>query len=288
MTDLMRALRYPWQDEGWLGLMLPLALLQLFPIVGQIILVGYGQAVARATYSQQSSLPRLQLRQALVDGLRLTAVGLVYFLPVILMVLLVLIPSDPTETETAVGAMGLILPLVMVVYMPLSGAIGKRRPALKPILSVLSAILGLVFALFIILRLRELFITALQGGLQLSALQPNATNMPLLLVAALLLAFVTVALLVSGVQFAVMGGGLLNPNATLQLMVAKRSLTGRLVGSVWLFIAGTIVLAMIGSLFLLLPGLLLLVAGSVSIWFLAAQYAMRIGIAPSLAYTQQG
>jgi hypothetical protein len=172
--------------------------------------------------------------------------------------------------------------------MPLSGAIGKRRPALKPILSVLSAILGLVFALFIILRLRELFIKALQGGLQLSALQPNATNKPLLLVAALLLAFVTVALLVSGVQFAVMGGGLLNPNATLQLMVAKRSLTGRLVGSVWLFIVGTIVLAMIGSLFLLLPGLLLLVAGSVSIWFLAAQYAMRIGIAPSLAYTQQG
>ncbi|MAU01932.1 MAG: hypothetical protein CL608_32750 [Anaerolineaceae bacterium] len=283
MTDLMRALRYPWQDEGWLGYMLPLALLQLFPIVGQIILVGYGQAVARATYSQQGSLPRLQLRQAFVDGLRLVAVGLVYFLPVILMVLLVLSSSDPAKTETAVGAVGLILPLIMVVYMPLSSAIGKRHPALKPILSVLSTIVGIVFALFIILRLRELFITTLRGGLQLSALQPNATNMPLLLVAALLLAFVTVALLVSGVQFAVTGGGLLNPNATLQLMVAKRSLTGRFVGIVWLLIAGTLTVAMIGSLFLLLPGLLLLVSGSVSIWFLAAQYAMKIGVGPLLA-----
>ena len=44
MTKLIRpltqALRYPWQSQGWLYRMLPLALLQLIPIVGQIILAG--------------------------------------------------------------------------------------------------------------------------------------------------------------------------------------------------------------------------------------------------------
>jgi hypothetical protein len=125
--------------------------------------------------------------------------------------------------------------------------------------------------------------TTLRGGFQFSTLSLNAANVPLLLVAALLSAFVVVALLVSGVQFAVTGGGLLNPNATLQLMVAKRSLTGRFVGTVWLLIAGTITLALLGSLFLLVPGLLLIVGGSVSVWFLAAQYAMEIGIGSALA-----
>ena len=52
MTELARlltqALRYPWQGKGWFYRMLPLALLQLIPILGQIILAGYGQAIARA------------------------------------------------------------------------------------------------------------------------------------------------------------------------------------------------------------------------------------------------
>jgi hypothetical protein len=198
-------MRYPWQDESWFGRLLPLALLQLIPVVGQLIFIGYGQAVARATYSQQSNLPRLQLRRSFVDGLRLAAVGLVYFLPVILMVVLVLSPSDTAESETAVGAAGLILPLIMVVYMPLSSAIGKRRPALKPVLSAISAIGGVAFALFLVMHLGNLF-TTLRGGFQLSTLSHNAANVPLLLI-----------------------------------------------------------------------------AGSVSIWFLAAQYAMEIGIGSALA-----
>lgn len=277
MNDLMRALRFPWRDAGWFGRLLPLALLQLIPIIGQLILLGYGQAVARATLGQQTGLPKLQLSRSLLDGLRLAAVGFIYFLPVFLMVVLVLSLNGTSETETSGSVVGLLLPFMMLVFMPIIGAIGKQHPALKPIISAVSALIGVVFAVFIISRLWNL-LTTLRDGFQFSAIQLDATKMPLLLVAALLMAFVVVALLVSGVQFAVTGGGLLNPNATLRLMATERSLTVRFAGTVWLFIAGTVVATMIGTLLLVLPGLLLWVAGSVAIWSLAAQYARKIGI----------
>ena len=71
VRPLTQALRYPWQGKGWFYRMLPLALLQFVPVIGQIILVGYGQAIARAIYWQQWDLPKLHLRRSLIDGLRL-------------------------------------------------------------------------------------------------------------------------------------------------------------------------------------------------------------------------
>lgn len=102
MTTLSQALRYPWQ--GGLARLLPLVFLQLIPVIGQIILVGYGQAIAHTIYNQQDDLPQLQLGQAFLDGLRLVAVGTVYCLPVFLMVLMAVGVGSLPEGQTAVSA----------------------------------------------------------------------------------------------------------------------------------------------------------------------------------------
>ena len=282
MTDLMRALRYPWRGKGWLGRMLPLALLQFIPFVGQILLVGYGQAVVRATYRQQRGLPRLQLRRSFVDGLRLVFVGIVYCFPAILMVLLALSTSDTPDPETAGGVPSIVYPIIMLTYFRISGEMIKRRPALKSILSLINQIVGAIFVVFLVLRLRDLF-SMLRGGLQFSAIQLDGTGMMTLLVASLLMAVISVALLVSGVRFTVTGSGLLKPSTTLQLMVKNRRLSIRFILTVWLLAAGTLMATMVGAVFMLVPGFLLMVAGNISIWFLATQYASRIGIEPKSA-----
>ncbi|MGB7414250.1 MAG: DUF4013 domain-containing protein [Thermosynechococcaceae cyanobacterium] len=163
ITDLMRALRYPWRGEGWFWQMLPLALLQLVPLIGQIILVGYGQAVVRAIYRQQHDLPRLHLRRSLVDGLRLTGVGFVYGLPVILMVLLAFSTSDTSEAKASGGIPAIVYPAIMLIYLRISSEIIKRRPALKSIFSLINRIISAIFGMYIILRLYDLLVT-LQGG----------------------------------------------------------------------------------------------------------------------------
>ncbi|MGF1603180.1 MAG: DUF4013 domain-containing protein [Thermosynechococcaceae cyanobacterium] len=280
MTDWTRALRYPWQGEGWFWRMLPLALLQLAPLVGQVILVGYGQAVVRATYRQQRDLPRLHLRRSLVDGLRLTSVGVVYCLPAILMVLLVFSTSDTPATQTSGGVPAIVYPAIMLVYLRISSEIVKRRPALQSIFSLINRIVSALFVMYIIMRLYALFVT-LRKGVQFSTIQLDGPVLMTLLIASLLFAIIIVALLVSGVRFTITGTGLLKPHTTLQLMAANLNLTARFMVTVWLLVAGIVIAAAIGMVFLLVPGLLLIVAGNISIWFLTTQYATQIGIRSS-------
>ncbi|MEM1251627.1 MAG: DUF4013 domain-containing protein [Cyanobacteria bacterium P01_H01_bin.21] len=268
MTDLIRALRYPWQGRR----LLPLALWQLIPIVGQIILVGYGQAIVRTIYRQQSGLPKFKLRQSLIDGLRLVAVGLIYCFPIILMVLLTFSTSDAAETTGGISP--IFFTVVMLIYLRIRGEIIKRQPALTSVVSIVNRVLTAVFVVFIMVRLYGLF-TSLRTGLQFSAIQTGG-NLTMLFVALLLLAVVVVALLVSGARFAVLGSSLLKPTTTLQLMAVNRGLSLRLIVTVWLLAAGTLLATVVGAVFMLLPGLLLLAAGNASIWFLVAQYVIKI------------
>ena len=268
MTELIRALRYPWQGRR----LLPLALWQLIPIVGQIILVGYGQAIVCAIYRQQSDLPRLRLRQSLVDGLRLVAVGFVYCFPIILMVLLTFSTRDAAETTGGISP--IFLTAVMLIYLRTSGELVKRQPTLKSVISIVNRALTAVFIVFVMVRLYGLF-TSLRTGLQFSAIQ-TGDNLTMLFVALLLLAVVVVALLVSGARFVVSGSSLLKPTTTLQLMAVHRGLSLRLIVTVWLLAVGTLLATVVGAVFMLLPGLLLLTAGNASIWYLVAQYVIQI------------
>lgn len=281
MTELARlltqALRYPWQGKGWFYRMLPLALLQLIPILGQIILAGYGQAIARAICQQQRDLPRLHLHRSLVDGLQLVAVGIVYCLPVVLTVLLVLSGDSTSETETPGRVPGIVYPIALLVYSRISSEVVKRRPALKSVVSFVNRVFSILAFLFIIWRLSSLF-TTLRDGLHFSSIELTSMDLVVLLAAAMLLSIIVAALLISGVQFAITGRGLLHARATLKRMIVNRGLTVRFTLTTWLLIAGTAMTAVISALFLLVPGLLLIIAGNAAIWFLATQYAMRIGI----------
>ncbi|MEM9002366.1 MAG: DUF4013 domain-containing protein [Cyanobacteria bacterium P01_F01_bin.86] len=274
---LTQALRYPWQGKDWLYRMLPLALLQLIPILGQIVLAGYGQAIVRAIYQQQRDLPRLYLRRSLVDGLQLVAVGIIYCLPVILTVLLVFGGNSTPTTENSGGIPGIVYPITLLVYRRISSEIVKRRPALKSVVSFVNRVFSILVFLFIFLRLRSLFAT-LGEGLQFSEIALTRMDWVVLLAASLLLTIIVAALLTSGVQFAITGRGLLNARATLKQMVANRGLTVRFTLTTWLLIVGTSIAAVMSAPFLLVPGLLLIIAGNAAIWFLATQYAIRIGM----------
>ena len=60
-------------------------------------------------------------------------------------------------------------------------------------------------------------------------------------------------------------------------MTANRSSSVRLVMTVWLLAIGTFTAMIVGAIFLLIPGLLCMVAGNASIWFLTAQYVINTG-----------
>ncbi|MEO0771034.1 MAG: DUF4013 domain-containing protein [Cyanobacteria bacterium J06649_4] len=276
MTGLTRALRYPWRGKGWFWQMLPLACWQLVPVIGQIMLIGYGLAVVRAAYRQQSGLPTLQPQQSFIDGLRLVTVGFVYCFPVILMVLLTFSTVNNAEAQATGGIPPMALTAVMFVYLRISGEIIKRQPAFKPTLSIINKVITAAFVAFVLVRLYGLF-TTLRGGLQFSGLQISGGDRMMLLLATLLFAVIVVALLVSGTLFAVAGHSLLKPTTALQLMAANRSLSIRLVVAIWVLIVGTLTATVVGTLFLVVPGLFLMVAGNASIWFLTTHYVIQTG-----------
>jgi len=276
MTGLTRALRYPWRAQGWFWQMLPLACWQLVPVIGQIMLMGYGLAVVRSVYRQQISLPKLQPQQSLIDGLRLVTVGLVYCFPIILMVLLTFSGSNNADTQAAGGIPPMALTAVMFVYLRISGEMIKRQPALKPTLSTINKIITAAFVVFVLVRLYGLF-TTLREGLQFSGMQISNGDRLMLLLATLLSTVIIVALLVSGALFAVAGHSLLKPTTALQLMAANRSLSIRLVVAIWVLIVGTLAATVVGTLFFLVPALFLMVAGNASIWFLTTHYVIQTG-----------
>lgn len=60
-------------------------------------------------------------------------------------------------------------------------------------------------------------------------------------------------------------------------MIENRRLSIRLIVTVWLVTIGTCIATAVGAMLLLIPGLLLMVAGNASMWFLTAQYAIATG-----------
>ena len=191
--------------------------------------------------------------------------------------LLVLSGDSTSETETPGRVPGIVYPIALLVYSRISSEVVKRRPALKSVVSFVNRVFSILVFLFIIWRLSSLF-TMLRDGLHFSSIELTSMDLVVLLAAAMLLSIIVAALLISGVQFAITGRGLLHARATLKRMIVNRGLTVRFTLTTWLLIAGTAMTAVISALFLLVPGLLLIIAGNAAIWFLATQYAMRIGI----------
>lgn len=72
--------------EGWFRQLLPLMLVQLVPLVGQVLLLGYGLSLSRALQAEQTTLPPLRWWQMLRQGSLLAITGLVYLAPIMALI----------------------------------------------------------------------------------------------------------------------------------------------------------------------------------------------------------
>jgi len=111
--DLGLALRFVFDDEDWLRKVLINGLIGLIPVVGQIYLVGWCLEVARqVALDQYTVLPEMDFGLYLRRGFQIFVAGLVYSLPVWILVLpMVLIPilgaTMTIDEDTLAAFMGI-------------------------------------------------------------------------------------------------------------------------------------------------------------------------------------
>lgn len=113
--DISRALAYITDDEDWLQKLLIGGLLSLIPIVGQIWALGYVTLVLKNIIEgRESPLPELieDFGDKLIQGLLVTVITIVYFLPLILIAAIVGttigIVASASDAEVA-GALAAIM-----------------------------------------------------------------------------------------------------------------------------------------------------------------------------------
>lgn len=133
--DFTKAFTVPFQDPDWLSKTLIGGLFSLLGllIVGHFFVVGYLAQLARnVAAGMERPLPRWDdLGSYFVEGLKLVLVGVVYSLPLILLVFAVAIPAGILESQgagTASDMLGgvllcLMFPLLIVVMVVLPAAL---------------------------------------------------------------------------------------------------------------------------------------------------------------------
>ncbi|HMN12554.1 MAG TPA: DUF4013 domain-containing protein [Bellilinea sp.] len=101
--DLGKAFSFPFDDQDWFRKIGIVSLLQLIPIFGQLILTGWTlQTSKNVIDGVEKPLPDMDLGRDIITGLKAFVVGIVYFLPVILLGILLAIgyiPLYSVETE---------------------------------------------------------------------------------------------------------------------------------------------------------------------------------------------
>ncbi len=296
---LVQALQYPLRGKGSLRRILILALLQLLPIVGQLILYGYGFDVARAVYAGQADLPPIRWRVAPGNGLRFFLAGLGYLLPILITI--------GIEWATIVGAssigsskgsssnLAVIISLLVAICVPgfafLIRAVVVKQPASsKPHLSRLSrsgfsafmsGLLPIIVMVLVTLGLNTLVsLSGLKTG------HPNGLSILVFALLALSIFLIVIVLYMGCVHYARESKGLLAPMANAKLLLKNRALTGMLFLNVILLAVITVLTTIIGLVLLIVPGLCAFVICSLAMWYLFAQYSMHTEAqAPALVVT---
>lgn len=78
-----KAFTYPFEDPEWLRKLGIAALISLIPIVGQIFLIGWMLDLTRRVVTRDATpLPEIDFGKQLIDGLKGMVVGLVYTIPI--------------------------------------------------------------------------------------------------------------------------------------------------------------------------------------------------------------
>ncbi|GCE31923.1 hypothetical protein KDA_74070 [Dictyobacter alpinus] len=275
-----QALRYPFQGTGWTRRLLALTLLQLIPVIGQLMLLGYRLEIVRAVYAGEANLPPIRWQQALGNGLRMIMAGLLYCLPIIITGAIIGMSTIGLRVDTgSMGTLSIILsigiPLIAIVgsllmssrKQPQTGAALKQPP--KP---------GSIFAKIVPLFVMILAIFVLQAVVSdANFSRPNAAAIALYVILTLLISVIGLGL--GGVRQAIMQRGLFSPTTSITLLLQHRSTTSILILNLFLLGVITLLVSCLGLVLLVLPGLFTIVVCSLAMGYLFARYGMQIGIA---------
>ncbi len=134
--DLARAFTYVFEDKDWLTKILVAGLIMLIPIIGQMIVVGWGLEVTRRVIQgEEPVLPDWSdFGGHVMRGLKALVVGLVYGLPLIILGICNgalgalsnpdLVGYDTAQTMAAVvAAVGLLVGCINLIYSLFLGVV---------------------------------------------------------------------------------------------------------------------------------------------------------------------
>lgn len=259
------ALRYLLQGAVWGERLLLLTLLQLLPIVGQIILIGYGMEVARAVAAGQRDLPPVRVLAAASDGLRLLLAGLVYAAPVALIIPTLLSIGFTRPGEASLSGDFIFILVSLVLAMGIAPVLQRLPAKHKALKSVIMAAIGAVPLLMVVTMIGTL--ASNPAMLDVRDAQLNGIGVVLLIILALLAFLVVIALHISGLRLALHGKGLLDPTGSLRMLAANRAETGKLLLNflVVLVLGGAVTIL---GLPFVLPAAFTLVVTTVALWYI--------------------
>lgn len=264
---LPHALRYLLQGAVWGRRLLMLTLLQLLPIVGQIILIGYGMEVARSVAAGHRNLPPLRALRAAGDGLRLLLTGLVYAAPITLVIptLLSIGFTRPGEATNSADFFFIFISLALAMGI---GPVLQRLPAkYKALKSIMMAAIGVIPLLMVITMIATL--VSNPAMLDVRDAQVNGIGVMLLVLLTLLTFVVVIALHISGLRYALQGKGLLDPTGSLRMLVTNRAETGRLLVNLLVLLVVGGAVTVLGLPFVL-PAAFTLVVTTLAVWYILA------------------
>lgn len=131
--DFGRSFSFVFEDSDWFKKIAIMALVTLIPIIGQLVLIGWGaEIIRRVVRGADTPIPELDFGAQLADGFKLFVVSLVYSLPIIAVSLVVGIISGVAgsvlDSDTAniiisissicLGLVNFILGILMAFIIP--------------------------------------------------------------------------------------------------------------------------------------------------------------------------
>ena len=286
---LYKALQYPFQEKGWFRRILILTLVQLLPIVGQLILLGYGMDIVRALYAGQIGLPPIRWLPALGDGFRFLVTGFVYLLPILMtsaLVVAVAVGTNKVGSSSSLGNLG-VLGILLAVGLPLllfllrtvffrrtdSPSVQQAPARENGFRTVLNGLLPVFVTI-----LATVIMSTLVSHSGIETGKPNGLSVLLFVVLALLLFLIGIVLYIGGVRYATENKGLLAPMTNAKLLLRSRTLTGMLFLHILLLYVVALIVTTVGLVLFILPGLFAFVICSLALWYMFADYAIRVGI----------
>lgn len=272
---LIQALRYPFGGRGWLRRLLMLALVQLIPVFGQLILIGYGLTVARAVHMSQTGLPPIHWFKALTDGAKLVIVGLLYGAPALAILPLILTAGTNTPgggPSMDIGQLVVTLGLTLTI----TAVVGRLRIENKKVKRLVSTAVSIVPIIAIVSLVANVSRAQFDFSLDMSHL--NSVGIVMTLVFALLICVIFIGLQLVGVRYAVQGRGLIDPVGGLRLLLQDRALTVLLTLNLILLLVLEVVLVSVGLVLLVVPGLFALVVCALAQWYLWGCFARDVGL----------